>query len=88
MAILSEYRELGEIEGSISRSPNSGLTECTYGCRLNLEHCSKSQQLDTGYMCIYREVESASGLPPFVSGQTRSLQLSHNSCKLRAMDFA
>jgi len=66
MRILSEYRELGEIERAISRSPNSGLTECTYGCGLNLEHCSKSQQLDTGYVCIYRKVESASGLPPFV----------------------
>jgi len=53
MGILSEYRELGEIERAISRSPNSGLTECTYGCGLNLEHCSKSQQLDTGYAYIY-----------------------------------
>ena len=66
MGILSEYRELAEIERAKSLSPNSGLTVCTYGCGLNLEHCSKSQQLDTGYVYIYREAGSASSLPPFV----------------------
>jgi len=68
MGILSEYRELGEIERAISWSPNSGLTECTYGCGLNLEHCSKSQQVDTGYVYIYKKAGSASGLPPFIGG--------------------
>jgi len=68
MGILSEYRELGALERAISRSPNSGLTECTYGCGLNLEHCSKSQQLDTGYVYIYKEAWSASGLPPLIGG--------------------
>jgi len=52
IGILLEYCELVEIEGAMSRSPNSGLTECMYGCGLNLEHCSKSQQLDTGYVYI------------------------------------
>jgi len=66
MGILSENRELGEIEGVISRSPNSGLTECTYGCGLNLEHCSKSQKLDTGYVYIYREAGSESSLLPLI----------------------
>jgi len=66
MGLLSEYRELEEIEAAMSRSPNSGLTECTYGCGLNLEHCSKSPQLGTGYMYIYKKAESASGLLRFV----------------------
>jgi len=68
MGLLSEYRELEEIEAAMSRSPNSGLTECTYGRGLNLEHCSKSQQLDTGYVYICKKAVSASGLPPFVGG--------------------
>jgi len=35
---------------------------------LNLEHCSKSQKLDTGYVYIYKKAGSVSGLPPFVGG--------------------
>ena len=50
----------------MSRSPNPGLTECRYWCGLNLEHCSKSQQLVAGYMYIFKKAESVSGLPRFV----------------------
>ena len=34
--------------------------------RVELRNCSKSQQLDTEYVYIYRKVGSVSGLPPFV----------------------
>jgi len=68
MGILSQYRELGEKERVISREPNSGLTECIYGCGLNLEYCRKRQQPDTVYVYIYKKGRSASGLLQFVGG--------------------
>jgi len=79
IGILLEYCKLGKIEHAISCSPNSSLAECIYRCGLNLEYCLLSQQIDTGYVYIYKKAESVSGLPILIGSNLSDYGSTYNS---------